>query len=720
MKTVLVSVLVSAGLTAAFAAERWSLKVAGTNATGLNHNTWVASDGTTESTEIKAGDDYVIGTTTDNKTIYVSSAKDEYNVFAGNSLQIGEVGGKILAQLQQYGNFADGTADCFGPGGIILARGDWRTQYQVSDVYQIGGKVTVTASASSPFRILRGGNRETEAHGMAFNGPLCGSGYLSVTANAYTTADYGMHFTLHLLGGCEDFSGVLTTTEGYDVNGKHKRVGLVVATTTSPGSFTVGTGCDIAPHEAGDVFTCETLKIQSGSTVKVLAKDIGTGAERTVKCSKYVAKSNFELGENVKLEVVFDDAARATYTDVLELITAPKGSGLTETAFLYTPDDKHPKATLSVRDDDNGETQTLILTSPAELPTLTQKATGTNVDGINGVTWSDDSTGTSPNYNYSVESGFNIYVSSAATADNWSSLNGFNGNSLRIGNVDDHKKGNFYHYGWLQAMDFPNDGVILSYGNWYVRYPHDYFANGKVRVVSTTSYPFSVSSVAGDATLSTSTLTWTGPLSGAGVLKVQAGNVKTATCTNFCLKVYGGAEEFTGTISVESLVAETSHIDCRAGLALTNGVMPAAVSVMEKSYLVAPPAAGETATVRSLALEDATELRIVACVAGASAEAATRSTGLVKVTDSFTKTGKTKVVISMEQLQKDGLGGIFPLLTVPATSALSKDDFTFDLCGDKRRIKVAELVVLEDADAQTKTLALSTVHEATGLMLLFK
>ncbi|MDD4017229.1 MAG: hypothetical protein PHV28_04720 [Kiritimatiellae bacterium] len=668
----------------------WTLYSGNDNAHGLNTVTWKAADGVETTTSIDPEADYIVS---DNKTIFISSASSAVNIFNGHSLTIGDIANNKAGAIFHYGGKPVTTDPAtFMNDGVILSRGDWKTQYEAERVYQVVGMVTVTATSDSPFRMYRSNTGGGVAHGVMFNGPLCGSGYLQVGHGVGS----GVNFVLYLAGGCADFSGNVSVASE-----ANKRGALVVTNTTTTGSFSIGAGSDLSMFSDTDVFTAGSLTLAAGSTLKFKASDYTSGT-RQVRNNRIALTGAFSAASGVNVKIDFTDSANGKFSDAFDLITVPDSQTLNADDFTFVPTDGlHMTAAFSVRNDTETQTKTLVLTFEGSgLSVLTLKTSSNNTLGIAGATWSDNSIGTSSNYNYVVRDGKVLYISSATN-----SLNVFNGNLLQLG--DGFSAGHLYQYGGFPVLSeiatFGNEGILLVSGAWRPRYSYHYLAAGKIKVTAPAESPFRIfCDYDGTYSGSIASLTWLGPLSGSGALQVDNGLSDKARCNDFSLKIYGGAADFTGRIVVTSQVSNVG-VDCRAGLAVTNGALPAAVSIGTKSYLKFP-GPGETTTLKSLQLDAGADLIVNASVS-VSGEVTNRFTGAVCVTNTFTMTGPVNLKFAISQ---DGAaGGAFTILTVPYASALVAGDFNLILDADKFLTRGAELSVVEDVGAGVKRLTLT-------------
>lgn len=668
----------------------WTLHSGNSNANGLTAVTWLAADGVTTSTTVDSEADYVVS----DKTIYISSVSSMTNIFNGHSLTIGDIANDKTGAIFHYGGQPVSTVPAtFNNDGVILARGDWKTQYAADSVYQVVGKVTVTATSDKPFRMYRNNTGGGVNHGICINGSFCGSGYLQVGHGVGS----GTNLVLYLAGGCTDFSGNVSVASSAD-----KRGALVVTNTTTTGAFSIGAGSDLSMFADTDVFTAGSLTLAAGSTLNFKASDYTDGT-RQIRNNRIVLTDSFSAATGVNVKIDFADSANGKYSDALDLITVPDSQALDAADFTFVPTDSmHLTAAFSVRNDAAAHTKTLVLTFEGSGITVLTLKTSSNDLGIDDAIWSDDSTGTSADCNYVVLDGKELYISSSAD-----SLNVFNGNSLQLGNAVVGSIGLLRHYGGYpvttETPTFGHDGIVLACGSWRPRYGNNYRAAGKIKVTASAASPFRVFCDYDNLNYTVvSSLTWLGPLSGEGALQIENGFSNRARCIDFCLYIYGGASEFTGTIAVTSQFSN-AEVDCRAGLALTNGLLPATISIATNSYLKFP-GLGETTTLSSLKLDAGADLIVNASVS-VSGDTTNRATGAICVTNAFTMTGPVNLNLTLSQ--DSACGGVFTILTVPYGSAINASDFNLNLDADKLLARGAALSVVEDAVAEVKRLTLS-------------
>lgn len=671
-------------------AAQWRLK-SSSNAAGFAGATWVSmEDNTTVSTGYNATDEYFVLSDSG----YASSLYPGYSaaaVFSGKSLQLGSVKDGKTGQLRHYySKGIHGTHDVdVQNDGLILEKGAWYTEYgSVKNPYSFYGKVTVNAIESDPFRIIRNNTVETELRLMD---RLSGSGWIQVE---------GYHapmYTLELTGGYGDFSGGAKLVPGaYDGVETLSRLRLPDGACSA--TVEIGAGCRLAA--TGDSVTATLGKISCADGAVLEFKATGTGStaeSRDLTCSSFVVTTGFEASGAVNVEVYYDDSANGKFSDSFDLLTVPASSSLDVSKFVFVPtDNAHASATFSVRVD--GDTKTLVMTCVGTGADLLYMAeNGTNAKGFTGVKWSDGSTGTSPEYDYACV-GNSIFISSEQNE----SLRVFNGNSLRIGDAASNTEGFLRHYGGANAIGtdiptFPGDGIVLACGAWAPRYAHHYMADGKVTVTATSGSPFRFYH---DMTERESdcSLTLLGPLCGSGSLQVDGGVIKDSSSTNFCVNLFGGAEEFTGTLNVLSQIS-TKGFDCRAGIGLTNGFFGGSIVLGPRSYLDLP-LAGDAVTVRDMTISEDAELNV-------RIDTDRGAVGSVTVTNAFAMPSDVRSVkLNVSIKTVSVLGGDYAILTVPAESGISAAAFDLSVQGGDPYVEGATLSVVETEDGDSLVLSI--------------
>ena len=700
----------------------YTLKTSSTSTSVLG-STW--TDGANDYTGSFDPDvDYAV---VNDKILYVAASKNTYltsNRFSGRALHIGDISSGSSGTLYQYGGSrnSDTPGDfVFDNEGLFLEKGIWKFRY-LKTSYHATGKVTLDATAESPFVIYDVGLTTLDSNALTIHGPLYGSGAMQVYSG-YGSSSVSTNFTLRLDGDCSSFTGTLafmsktnpTQTDVLCVSG------LTLTNGTLSGAITLMEGCHLDTFCATDVTTIRSLSLGSGVELGFKAKDVVQGNSRSLTNSSFTVSESFSYAGNVRVALAFDDSTNGRYADSFDLLTVPDTATLNAADFTLAEDGIHESPTFSVRTDASAHTKTLVLTFVAstDIPLLTLSADGTNNKGISGVTWSDGSTGTSSEYRYAVFDGKEIYISSSAGG----ASNVFYGASLALGDVTGATAGYMRHYGGypitsggaaMAVPDFGEGGVILARGAWRTRYSYAYVVDGRMTVTATAESPFRIyCDYNTSSPIIKSSLTMRGPLAGSGALQVDCGVNSGGYCTNFYLKLTGDCSDFGGTIAVTSQVSSAGY-RCRAGLTLPSGMMPGAVSVGHDSWLDFP-AAGNTLTMRGLTLDGGSELRIPVSVTD-DGGTVTRTCGALRMTESFSATGPVTFLVDFDW--SSAVGGTFALLTMPESAPLSADDFTVKpvKADDLFFLENASLSVVPDVSSGTKSLVLS-IPEVTLVYL---
>ena len=267
----------------------------GSNVKGLKDNVW--SDGSTVADTLH---DYVVN---GGKYIYVSSSVDasgkdpSYNVFTGNSLTLGDITAGTSGNLYQYGGYTEGKEAVFQNDGLILARGNAITHY--ANLYLIKGKVQVTATSDSPFRLYSDNESTKDGHGVKICDSLSGDGYLRVCPQM----NAGTFHDLVLAGDCSEFSGHLLIESGTNTKGLPAKGGLQVGNTTCTGTVDIGAGSEIGCISENDTFTMKSLCLDEGSRIKVKVSDEVSGQASLTTAGKLVATDAFSQGGKVRVAI---------------------------------------------------------------------------------------------------------------------------------------------------------------------------------------------------------------------------------------------------------------------------------------------------------------------------------------------------------------------------------------------------------------------------------
>jgi len=678
-------------------AAQWKLKVSGASY-GFGSSIWESmEDKTVTTTTLTADDECFVYYAT------INGGHSDNATFKGKSLTIGSVADNIKGYFDQYYN-----AKVYGSkdnvvenDGIILERGTWCTSYGNSSEaqqYPLYGKVTVNATVSEPFSIYR---NNSSSSALKLMGEVKGAGWLAV--KGYKATEY----TLMFLGGYADFTGgVMLKADTEQSVASISRLRLPTGTCTA--TVTADAGCRVATYSVDAQVSLGKILLADNAVLEFQATGTGATAQsRVLNSSKFTTTTQFNAAGKVKVEVAYNDSANGKFSDAFDLLTVPASSTLDAASFEFVPTDgTHQAAEFSVRDD--GATKTLVLTyvaTGAEL--LTQAENGTNTNGLEGVKWSNGSTGTSADYNYACL-GYEIYISSANDA-----MNAFKGNSLRIGDATSGTVGALHEYGGYGAvsthniMEFPNDGLILACGTWSTRYVVHYLLKGKVKVTAPAERPFRMYhgyTKDGDSSqLGASRLTLLGPLSGSGSLQIDSGMINNAWSTNFLVNVFGGASEFTGSVNLISKWSSLPGCFGRSGLGLTNGVFGGSINVGTNSFVVLP-GLDEKALVKRLTLDDDAELRVTAQADIKSGSPVAR-VGTLEVSDNFMMNGRA--TLSVNLATTGSVGGDYAILTVPGESVLDAQLFDLNLIGDEFYMRDAQLKVVQDPDTFKQSLVLS-------------
>ena len=358
-----------------------TLSASGTNNKGISGVTW--SDGSTgTSSEYR----YAVR---DDKEIFISSAAGgASNVFNGASLTLGDVVGGTVGYIRHYGGYPVTSSGVymdvpdFGEGGVILAKGAWRTRY--SFAYVVDGTMTVTAAADSPFRIYCDYNTSSPIikSSLTMRGPLVGTGALQVDCGIYS-GGYCTNFFLGLEGDCSGFSGTIAVTSRVSATGFRCRAGLALPTGTMPGAVSVGHDSWLDFPAAGNTLVLRGLSLDGGSELRIPASVTVDGQTVTRTCGALRMTDSFGASGPVTLLVDFEWSSPVG--GAFALLTVPENAPLSAGDFTVTPvkaEDRFflENATLSVVPDVSAGTKSLVLSIPeATLVYLTASDGSTSV-----------------------------------------------------------------------------------------------------------------------------------------------------------------------------------------------------------------------------------------------------------------------------------------------------------------------------------------------------
>lgn len=152
---------------------------------------WLDSDSQPLSAWDASGD-YVVR----NSYSLRSPQGDAAVVFSANSLTIGDLSASQMGVLRPYCRSLDGGYLDFPNGGLVLAKGEIKTEYGHNQAFRINGKITVTAPAASSFQVWGDYNNAD----ITFTGSLHGESGVAFHSGNHVAA-------FRLLCDCSDYYG---------------------------------------------------------------------------------------------------------------------------------------------------------------------------------------------------------------------------------------------------------------------------------------------------------------------------------------------------------------------------------------------------------------------------------------------------------------------------------------------------------------------------------
>ncbi len=271
--------------------------------------------------------------------------------FAGNVLQIGEVGG-TWGKLKMEGN---GTKQTFTR--LVLANGYCFDDRTGNKSETVSGPVTITAPESSPFRWSGSSGLNPTYSGLYFEGALT-----SESETKLIFADNGQpDWHVDLKGGLSSLSGTLemnTSRSGFysDSSGGTRLVVYPGSGSLMPGKLVFAAGTSLYPSDKTVKFEIGTLEMAAGSRLRVVGDDTGAHSMFTVRDS-FV----FPEGGGIILEV--SGLYKTADTLRTAIFSAPTASGFTDKTFRTAIDEgaaAFPRFTLEYEDSDGIRTLYLV------------------------------------------------------------------------------------------------------------------------------------------------------------------------------------------------------------------------------------------------------------------------------------------------------------------------------------------------------------------------
>ena len=242
--------------------------------------------------------------------------------------------------------------------------------------------------------------------------------------------------------------------------------------------------------------------------------------------------------------------------------------------------------------------------------------------------------------------------------------------SLQLGTADTYCQViNDYDSGKALTTTFQNVGLKLFKGMWSFNANGKFVLAGPITVLSTSTDPFAFA--CGNYNYTGNTETLSGPISGAAgtsliLGKSRMSNFDSAKQTTFCLT--GDLAGYAGTLDVQAnptRITKVNGTDYGTRLKLATTTSPCAVNVGRGCVLSACDS-GSVTTVSSVNFETGTRYEPV--VTG-------HAISCLNVTDALTLAEPIEVYLD-GSLQRSGPTRL-PILTAPATMALSERDFLF-------------------------------------------
>ena len=217
-------------------------------------------------------DYYILG---DDHKMYspVTQTKNLTFHFTAKRLTIGEADG-MPGYLDVRVYAIDGSTVCYFDGdGLYLENGWLQANGYSTREHPVEGKITVTASASAPFRL--GQDKRYHSMILSLRGPLYGAAGTGLLVTDKLGVSPATNFTARISGNCEEFYGSIVVTSELARTASVYGSALQLASVSMPGSVTIETNAVLKTFRSTDIAEIGSLSLRSGSCIALTTGTTG-------------------------------------------------------------------------------------------------------------------------------------------------------------------------------------------------------------------------------------------------------------------------------------------------------------------------------------------------------------------------------------------------------------------------------------------------------------